>query len=289
MRARETAVGIAAGVAIGMGAIAGLGLVSQSADAQRGGAVTQADLKAANQRSSAAINGYKSINNSIGKYLAEPEQLIGAKSGPIRQDRGIGGGLPVSVLSPRSKPCLPRLSARCPPHPVPYSSSRPTRPRRAAPLTRSSRVGATNSATTRSPNAAPPPQTRRAGRCAPMAGQAVGRCRHSRCVEERSCRPGRRSVSGPCRASDVRPSAICAPWRSPCCRAEVAPGPRACSLHLAHRKAPVAGGARSRKPTFAASGTAASYCATVPVRPEVAGCFELAVRLGAGRGNREMT
>lgn len=106
MRARETAVGIAAGVAIGMGAIAGLGLVSQSADAQRGGAVTQADLKAANQRSSAAINGYKSINNSIGKYLAEPEQLIGAKSGPIRQDRGIGGGLPVSVLSPEVQAML---------------------------------------------------------------------------------------------------------------------------------------------------------------------------------------
>lgn len=100
MRTKESIAAVAAGVVIGFGAIAGLDLASQSADAQSGGAVTQADLKAANQRSSAAINGYKSINNSLGKYLADPGQLIGSKSGPIRQDRGIGGGLPMSVLSP---------------------------------------------------------------------------------------------------------------------------------------------------------------------------------------------
>ena len=39
------------------------------------------------------------LNNRLGKYVAKPNELTGAKSGPIKQDRGEGGGLPASVLA----------------------------------------------------------------------------------------------------------------------------------------------------------------------------------------------
>lgn len=101
MRTRTALVAIAAGGVLGIGGIAAVDTATGPAEAQGGGSVTQADLKGANQRSQAAINGYKNLNNLLGKYVAEENSLIGAKSGPITQDRGIGGGLPMDVLSER--------------------------------------------------------------------------------------------------------------------------------------------------------------------------------------------
>lgn len=99
MRTGPMLVGVAAGVVIAAGAIAGADLATESADAQGGDAITKGDLVAANQRASAAINGYKNLNNILGKYVAEPNELIGAKSGPIEQNRGLGGGLPTEVIA----------------------------------------------------------------------------------------------------------------------------------------------------------------------------------------------
>lgn len=89
--------GIATGIALGVGAAALVELGTEPGAAQRGG--NAAALASANNRASAAINGYKNLNNKLGKFVNEPGELIGARSGPIRQDRGVGGGLPTDVIA----------------------------------------------------------------------------------------------------------------------------------------------------------------------------------------------
>ena len=101
MRIRPVLAAGVAGAVLATGGLVAVNLATESAGAAQGSdAVTQAQLKAANQRSQAAINGYKILNNRLGKYVAKPKELTGAKSGPIKQDRGVGGGLPASVLAP---------------------------------------------------------------------------------------------------------------------------------------------------------------------------------------------
>lgn len=55
--------------------------------------------KSANQRASAAINGDKIANTAIAKYFVPDGARIGAKSGPIPQERGTGASeLPGSAI-----------------------------------------------------------------------------------------------------------------------------------------------------------------------------------------------
>lgn len=92
--------GAVVGLALGAAGIAVLDAGAGSADAQPEG-VGQDELAAANERSQAAIRLAKSLQNRAGKYLTPENQLIGAKvpEGIIRQDRGLGTGLPEEVLS----------------------------------------------------------------------------------------------------------------------------------------------------------------------------------------------
>ena len=60
---------------------------------------TKAEVKAASARAQAGINMGKRVWNLLGIYGAEQGELVSQKSGPIRQERGKGGGLPEEVLS----------------------------------------------------------------------------------------------------------------------------------------------------------------------------------------------
>ena len=103
------AAGVAAGVALAAGGIAAVDLVTEDAGAaQGGGAVTQAQFKklearvaGLGQNSSAAQRISKNLQNLLGKHVTPEGTLIGAKQPPgvIRQDRGVGGGLPTSVIA----------------------------------------------------------------------------------------------------------------------------------------------------------------------------------------------
>lgn len=72
-------------------------MTTEDASAQRD-AITKADLVAANARASAAINIGKRVWNLLGIYVAEDGELVGAKSGPITQSRGVGGGIPATLV-----------------------------------------------------------------------------------------------------------------------------------------------------------------------------------------------
>ena len=91
--------GIAAGAVLGLGGVLAAELVTEGAEAQSGSQfATKSDLQATNARASAAINMGKRVWNLLGIYVAEPNELVGAKSGPISQQRGVGGGIPTTLL-----------------------------------------------------------------------------------------------------------------------------------------------------------------------------------------------
>ena len=91
--------GIAAGAVLGLGGVVAADLATEGAEAQSESQfATKSDLQATNARASAAINMGKRVWNLLGIYVAEPNELVGAKSGPIRQQRGIGGGIPTNLL-----------------------------------------------------------------------------------------------------------------------------------------------------------------------------------------------
>lgn len=100
MNAKPIIAGIAAGAVLGLASLTAADLATESADAQSGSQfATKAEVNAASTRASAAINMGKSVWNLYGIYGAKPNELIGAKSGPIPQSRGQGGGLPMDALS----------------------------------------------------------------------------------------------------------------------------------------------------------------------------------------------
>lgn len=83
-------------------AIAGLALMDYGTDGATAAAddpVTQADLKAANDRSIRAIKQGTSVWNMVGKYLADKDTLISLQTPRISQQAGTGGGgLPGSII-----------------------------------------------------------------------------------------------------------------------------------------------------------------------------------------------
>jgi hypothetical protein len=100
MRIRSTLAGVAAGVVLAAGGIVAIDAGTESADAQSGDDfATQAEVQAANARAQAGINMGKRVWNLLGIYGAEQGELVGKSSGPIKQERGQGGGLPEQVLS----------------------------------------------------------------------------------------------------------------------------------------------------------------------------------------------
>jgi len=108
MRTRPILAGAAAGLVLAAGGLAALDLATQSADAQGGGPVSQAQFKkleskvtGVGRNSSAAQRISKNLQNTLGKHVTPEGTLIGAKQPPgvIRQDRGTGDGLPEEVLS----------------------------------------------------------------------------------------------------------------------------------------------------------------------------------------------
>lgn len=93
--------GAAAGAVLAAGGLAAVNLATEPADAQ-GGGVSAADLKAANQRSQAAIRKANTLQNVAGKYFYPQGQQVGVKQPPgvITPQAGTGtGGLPLSTLS----------------------------------------------------------------------------------------------------------------------------------------------------------------------------------------------
>lgn len=93
--------GALAGTTLGLGVVVATDVASRPADAQAGGgAVTQTQFKAANDRSIRAIKQGVIAYNLAAKYLAEPGQLVSVRSpSNIRQDRGVGGGLPRETIA----------------------------------------------------------------------------------------------------------------------------------------------------------------------------------------------
>lgn len=103
MGIRPVFAGAAAGIVLAAGGIAALDAASPKAEAQSGGQfATKAEVKSANERASAAINIGKRVWNLLGAYVADPNELVGAKSGPIRQRRGVGGGIPAELVKDRA-------------------------------------------------------------------------------------------------------------------------------------------------------------------------------------------
>ena len=108
MRISPVLAGVAAGAVLATGGLAAVNLATENADAQGGGSVTQAQLRALEakvtgigQNSSAAQRIAKNLQNNVGKHITPEGTLIGAKQPPgvIRQDRGLGGGLPTEVIA----------------------------------------------------------------------------------------------------------------------------------------------------------------------------------------------
>ncbi len=107
MRISPVLAGVAAGAVLAVAGVAAIDLASTDAEAQGGGSVTQAQLRALEakvtgigQNSSAAQRIAKNLQNSVGKHVTPEGTLIGAKQPPgvIRQDRGLGGGLPTELI-----------------------------------------------------------------------------------------------------------------------------------------------------------------------------------------------
>lgn len=88
--------GVAVGLAVGALAVVGIERGAEPAGAQGG----SAELEAANNRSIRAIKQGVVAYNLLGKYVAEKDQLVSVKSPEnVRQDRGVGGGLPTDVYA----------------------------------------------------------------------------------------------------------------------------------------------------------------------------------------------
>jgi hypothetical protein len=112
VRATQILAGIAVGAVLGLGGVAAADLVTEDAEARPAGDfATKAELQAANARASAAINMGKRVWNLLGIYAAEPSELVGAKSGPITQRRGVGGGIPSSLLRDQRPAAFATVSA----------------------------------------------------------------------------------------------------------------------------------------------------------------------------------
>ncbi len=108
MKIRPLMAGAAAGAVLAAGGLAAVDLATESADAQGGGPVTQAQfrtlearLTAVGRNSTAAQRISKNLQNVLGKHVTPEGTLIGAEQPPgvIRQDRGTGGGLPASLIA----------------------------------------------------------------------------------------------------------------------------------------------------------------------------------------------
>ncbi len=100
MRIRPAVAGVAAGVVLAAGGIVAIDAGTENADAQSGDDfATTAEVKAANARAQAGINMGKRVWNLLGIDGAEQGELVGKNSGPIKQERGQGGGLPEQALS----------------------------------------------------------------------------------------------------------------------------------------------------------------------------------------------
>ena len=99
MRTRPILAGLAAGAVLAAGGIAAIDAVTDTADAQsRSQFATKSDVKIASGQAQAAINLGKRVWNLLGVYEANPGELVGKNSGPIRQQRGVGGGIPEAAL-----------------------------------------------------------------------------------------------------------------------------------------------------------------------------------------------
>lgn len=101
MRTPPLLAGAVVGIALGLGGVVAADVVIESADAQ-GGALGAADLKAANDRSIAAIRLSKFTQNNLGKFVTDANVLVGVNQPPgvITQDRGTGtGGLPAETIA----------------------------------------------------------------------------------------------------------------------------------------------------------------------------------------------
>lgn len=110
IRIKPLVAGAAVGAALAAGGIAAIDLGSEPAEAQNGGPVTQSDLKAANERSQAAIRKANTIQNDLGRYFLPKGGQIGANQPPgvIRPKPGTGGGgLPTSALSENTQENFP--------------------------------------------------------------------------------------------------------------------------------------------------------------------------------------
>ncbi len=101
MRRSPILAGIAVGAALGAGGILAIDAGTGEAGAQAGpsAAEASAEAKAASTRASAGINMGKRVWNLLGVYLGENGEQVGAKSGPIVQQRAVGGGLPRETIA----------------------------------------------------------------------------------------------------------------------------------------------------------------------------------------------
>lgn len=99
MKLSPIVAGAAAGAILVAGGLAAVERGTESAQAAADDPVTQADLKAANDRSIRAIKQGTSVWNSVGRYLASDGTLISLQTPRISQKKGTGdGGLPTGVI-----------------------------------------------------------------------------------------------------------------------------------------------------------------------------------------------
>jgi hypothetical protein len=111
---RSAVAGFAAGLALAVGGVVAIDTITDSADAQRTGPVTRAELNAANDRSIAAIKRATRVWNLVGVHVANPGELVRVRGPVIPQRRGIGGGIPNDLLAggaPPAQPGAPGASA----------------------------------------------------------------------------------------------------------------------------------------------------------------------------------
>jgi hypothetical protein len=94
--------GVAAGALLAVGGVVAVDSMTDKADAQSSTQVTRAELDAANLRSQRAIKQGTEAWNKVAKYLAEPGELIRARGPVVRQQRGVGGGLPTGLFADAS-------------------------------------------------------------------------------------------------------------------------------------------------------------------------------------------
>ena len=99
MNAKPIVAGVAAGIVVATGGMVAFDAVSEPADAQGSTEVTQADLRSANQRSIRAIKQGTRAWNLVAKYLAQPGERVAAGSPRVRQEAGVGGGIPGPLIA----------------------------------------------------------------------------------------------------------------------------------------------------------------------------------------------